>query len=334
LKPYALTKLFSWRELVVFVLLFLLLMVAFFPAGKLEKYLEKDEGTNAELTRKYTEALMRVKSPAQIKKAILSRYAYGGEREKVLELIEEIRKENPKEADELEYQFLKGEFFRTKGKEREKIRRRMRVLLKRLLYYAQSPQELAFVYKESREMNFPELAFESAYRLAKLTGEDRWKERAFLLAYALGKKKAVEELAGTFRPTKRETFKALYYYYLSKGNWDKALAYLEKSGEGKEEMRILLEFLAGRSGEAKFRLLELAKREPEKAKKVFLEALRTLASSGKYGEMKELIREVAPLLGGGEDFYKELLKMALATGDPYFASWVAEEVAKKTGVLP
>ncbi|NPB06982.1 MAG: hypothetical protein GXO03_05185 [Aquificae bacterium] len=330
LRSRVVIKLFSWKEIVFFVAFFLALAALFFPAGKLEEYLEQDAATNAELTRKYTEALLRVKSPSQIKLAVLRRYAYEGDEEKVLKLLKQVRKENPLEADELEYELLKRKYFSSKD---ETVRRRMRVLLYRLIKGAKDERELKRLYREALSMNFPELAFEAAYRLALKTGSPYWKEEAFLLALQLSKKEVVERLAGSFEPRKPETARALYYYYLAKGDWRRALYYLNKAGPAKEEEKIVLEFLAGRDEEALNELLALFQKNPDKAQKVLLETFRTLSYAGRQDEMRELIKSVLPLVKADERFYAEILKLALATGDAHFAAEVARLVARETGVL-
>ena len=334
-KYFALSEFISYREVILFFLFFLLLMIVFFPKGRIENLLSSSEETNVDLTKKYLEALIRVKSPEHLKAVLLRRFAQIGSEEEVMELIRRIKKEDPKLALEVEYNLLKRKYF--SGKENKRaLRKRMRNVLRALIKLEDKRSRLVVLFRESVRMNFSELAYISSKKLAEITNSQRWYEEAFLYAVYTGKDEDAKKLIGSFKPTRKETYLILYYFLVEEHKYSEALnllqSYIRRFPEEKgrvEKELMLAYFLSGKISEGERVLKKLLKKKGIREKRILiLSSIRKLMEVGAYGEAKRMIERYLKLFKGDRKLLKEILRLSLQTGDPKFAARVAEEILK------
>lgn len=333
-KFFVLAEFLSYREIALFFLFFFFLMVILFPRGRIEELLLSPEETNVDLSKRYLEALIRTRSPAHLKEALLRKFAQVGSEEEVKRVIEEVKKENPLLALEVEYDLLKREYF-SKKQGRKEIRERMRAVLEKLITLDENPDRLRVWFWESVRMNFPGLAFVAAQKLARLTNSPEWYEEAFLYAVYSGRYEEAKRFVGKFKPKKRESYLLLYSYLLEEKNYTQALRllteYINRYPEEREKLRrelLTVLFLTGMFREGEKMLEELAKR-PEEKKHLVLYVVKKLVELGAYAQAKVVIERYLSLFRGDRKALTEILKLSLRTGDPYFAAKVAEKILKE-----
>ena len=332
---FVLSDFITYKEILLFFLFFILLMVVLFPRGRLEELLASPEETNLDLSKKYLEALIRAKSPEHLKETLLRKFARVGSEEEVRKVIQIIKRENPTLAFEVEYDLLKRKYF-SQQRDKEKLRREIKKVLTALILLEDEPEALERWFRESVSMNFPELAYLSARKLANITNSQRWREEAFLYAIYSGKPQEAKQFVGTFKPTKKESYIPLYYYLLEKHRYRDALKlleeYIKKYPDEKERVKrelMIAYFLSGRIAEGEKILRELVQGKGEKERKnLILTSVKKLMEVGAYEEAKSMIWRYLKLFKDDKKLLTELLKLSLQTGDPKFAARVAEEILK------
>ena len=335
-KFFVLNEFLSYKEITLFFLFFTFLMVILYPKGKLEELLASPEETNVDLTKKYLEALIKAKSPEHLKVSLLRKFTQVGSENEVKKVIEIIRKDNPTLAYEFEYDLLKRKYF-SKKEDKEKLRQEIKKVLTALILLEENPKKLERWFRESVSMNFPELAYLSAKKLANLTKSQGWYEEAFLYAIYSGKIYEAKKFVGKFRPTKKETFIPLYYFLIEQHRYDDALnllkEYVRKFPQERKKVKkelMIAYFLTGRIKEGEKILNELVQGKGSKEKKkLILTSIRKLMEVGAYEEAKRMIWRYLKLFRGDKKLLTELLKLSLQTGDPRFAAKVAEEILRE-----
>ena len=335
-KYFVLREFLTYKEITMFLILFLFLMVVFFPKGKIEELLLSSQETNKDLAKKYLGALIKVKSPENLKAVFLKKFAQIGSEEEVKKLIQKVKRENPKLSLEVEYIFLKQKYFSNK-ENKEFLIKQLRDTLSKLILLENNPEKLKEWFKESVSMNFPELAYLSAKKLAALTDSMSWYEEAFIYAIYTGKKEEAKKFVGKFKPLKRESYMLLYYYLVENHKYGDALRILEEFVKKYPNQRneILKElmiayFLAGKIRRGEKILEEIVKKETnEKREKLILISIRKLMQVGAYERAKKIIWKYIKEFKGNKRLLTELLKLSLQTGDPEFAAQVAEEIIRE-----
>ncbi|WP_461828697.1 hypothetical protein [Aquifex sp.] len=333
-KYFVLTEFLSYKEVALFFLFFLFLMIIIFPQGRIEEILASPEETNIDLSKKYLEALIRTKSPSHLKEALLKKFAQVGDEEEVKRVIQEVKKSDPLLALEVEYDLLKREYF-SKKKERERIRKQMRETLREILHLERRPEQLEIWFRESARMNFPELAYLFARKLANITNSPKWYEEAFLYAVYSGRYEEAKQLIGKFKPQKKESYLLLYHYLLEEGRYSEAykllIEYTKKYPTEREKLKreiLIALFLAGKFEEGEEMLRTIAK-EKEKRRKILLYVLKKLIAYGAYSQTKKVIERHLTLFLEDERALTEVLKISLQTGDPKFAAKIAERILEE-----
>ena len=331
---YVLIDFISYKEILLFFLFFVLLMIVLFPKGRLEELLSSEEETNIDLSKKYLEALIRTKSPEHLRKTLLSKFARIGNEKEVRKVIETVKKENPKLALEVEYNLLKREYFLQKGN-KESVRREIKKVLTALILLEDNPKELEKWFRESVSMNFPDLAYKASKKLAYLTKTPMWYEKAFLYAIYSGNYDDAKRYIGKFKPSKRETYLPLYYFLIQDHKYKEALnlleEYIRKYPEERERVErelMIVYFLSGNIKKGEKILNKLIQKGKEK-KVIIITSIRKLMEIGAYQEVKRMIKNYLHLFRGDKKLLTELLKLSLQTGDPRFAAQIAEEILRE-----
>jgi len=334
-KRYVLIEAFSLKDIFGFLIFFSILLILLFPAGRLEELILTRKEMNVELTEKYIEALLRLRLPQDIKEALLRKYILEGDEEKVEKLLAKLKEDNPERAYELEYLYLKRKFFET-AEEKEKVIKKLKGVLTVLVLNTQDPLRLEQLYRDALSFNFSEIAYRISLKLAKLTGKKKWYEEALILAWRKGDYPEAGKLLKKFNPSRKESLLIAYLYYRKKGNYREALKYLEKyiNSSGDRSFKkdlILLYLITGKYEKAYGILREVKGTKLEKA--LIKAVLRELLWLRAYKSLKKFIKDYALTVEGDREYYRFLLKLALETGDPYFASEIAIRIAKELGVL-
>jgi len=335
-KFFALNEFLSYREIFLIFVFSVLLLVILYPKDELEELLASPEETNVDLTKKYLRVLIKTKSPEELKESILRKYAQVETESEFRKVLEMVKRSNPTLAYEFEYEFLKRKYF-SESESKETLRREINGVLRNLILLESRPEKLELWFKESVSMNYPNLAYLAARKLANLTGSQRWYEEAFLYAIYSGNSMEAKKFVGKFKPTKKETYIPVYYFLIEQHRYQEALNLLQdyaiKYPEEKEKIKedlMITYFLLGRIKEGEEILNELIEGKGEEEKKILvLTSIKKVMGVGAYEEAKGIIWRYLPLFKNDRRALKELLKLSLQTGDPYFAAEVAEEIVRR-----
>ncbi len=331
LKSLVLEDSFTFKAIFAFALISAVLMVLLFPRGKIEKIILDSEEVNPHLTKRYILALLHTDPPSDLKFALLKRYALLSDEEE----IERIKNVLDNEAQFLytKYHFLKRKYFEGNKHLKEEIRK----TLKKFLQFETNKRMLEEIYEGSVKMNLPSIAFYSAKRLADKTDEDLWKERAFIYAVYSGNTREARKLSYAFKPSNKNTWLLLYAFEKERGRYKRAHQLLRKyiSLYPEEKNKLLEElmatsFIVGNNREGEKILKHLLKgRSTAKRKRVISKALMKIKASGNSKALKEFIRACLPLVPGDSALIKKIVKSALETGDPAFASDVSQILSER-----
>jgi hypothetical protein len=338
-RHYRLITAFKYWEIALLTASFVGILYLLFPEGKIEYWIVKAEkSNNIDLTKKYIEALLRVKAPTQLKLKILEIYAAIGTDKEIKKIIAQIRKKNPVEALKLEFLYYEGKYKRAKYEaDRELLKRKMELVLKEIVTISNNLYLLQFAFKKAILYGFPKIALAAAQKLVLITGQENWVEELFDIAYINGRYDIMEIYAYKFKPTKPLTYLAYYALELRKRNFKAALYYLNryialKGGkvgvELKQDLAVLL-IATGRVNEG----LNLLRRYFKNRQKLYLFVMKRLLDLGAYTALKRFIEGYALKVSGNSEYYSEILKIALATGDTEFAHRVAIQIAKRLRLI-
>jgi len=146
-----------------------------------------------------------------------------------------------------------------------------------------------------------------------------------------------KKFVGKFKPTKKETYIPVYYFLMEQKRYQEALNLLQeyaiKYPDEKEKVKrelMITYFLLGRIKEGEEILNELIEGKGEEEKKMLiLTSIKKVMEIGAYEEAKGIIWRYLPLFMNDRRALKELLKLSIQTGDPYFAAQVAEEIIRR-----
>ena len=86
-KFFVLNEFLSYREIFLIFVFFVLVLVILYPKDELENLLAMPEETNIDLTKKYLEALIKTKSPEELKESLLRKYAKVGTKSEVRRVL-------------------------------------------------------------------------------------------------------------------------------------------------------------------------------------------------------------------------------------------------------
>lgn len=174
-KQYVIIKIFPIREILAFFFLFILILVFFFPKGKLEEILFNSEEVNIDLSIKYLEALSRFEEDPKFLRALAIKYIRKGEYDKALSALNKLEQEFPDEKIEIlrtKYEILKGIFFLRKGKENVKLKREIETVLSEILKEVNNLEDFKWIFKEGISMNIPSVVFSSASKIMAISRGD------------------------------------------------------------------------------------------------------------------------------------------------------------------
>ncbi len=215
---FALKEVYTKREIFLFLLVFVLLLVAVFPRWTFEEMFRKDPAAKIPLRIKYLEALSKVSDNLLFKEALVESYIQAGDYKKALAYLEELERLYPEDTEikKLRYLLIKRFYFEEKDplKKGEYLKQSHEILFE-MASVSQDVKSLEFLYKEALSMNAPSVAFLASYKLALTTKDRRWIKESISLAFALGKYKEALKLLPLIEGEDKESVYLRYRLYIA-----------------------------------------------------------------------------------------------------------------------
>jgi len=321
-KRYVLSDTFPLKEVAFFVFVFVGVLLLVYPGSKIRKIIFEGEEVNVNLRTKYLEAL---KKTPEVLSELAESYLRLGKREEAKELLP------PDRALFVEFRKLKYEYF-SEGANRKELVKKIEEILLKLARTSKDPKLLRDVYRESISFGLVKPAYESSKALWALTRSPAWAKEAIRLAYALGKHEEVLSLSRQVKELPEEVVPLVVNSALTLGKGEEVTELLEELAKEDKKAGELFLFLLARAGK-KQKIVSFVESAKEGKKELILIAIRQAIYAGRYELAKELILRWALSYPEDEKFTAQILKLALQTGDPYFAGEVAGRVARALGVL-
>ena len=299
-------------ELLGIIVVFLVILYALFPKGKLEGYL-LSENKNYDLAIRYLETL--IKSYPQLKEfkiALLKFYIKKGNFEKALKLMEEMKNDeyyNSLNFDKIAYGFYKYLYFKTKNKKYLKIARNY---LNRLLTLSASAENYEYVYNELVKLNLPDLQYKALKKLVKVNPSKNYLINLFNLAiYYKDYKTALSSLDKLY-------------------SIDKDRHWLEK----KADIYLFVKKDVNKAVKVYLILFKTVKKEKLKTK-YFLKAFYLLIWNRKYNLAKKISKKYENyfLYTRNKTVLKRILKFYLERGDLSLARNLSLKIMKIEGTI-
>ncbi|WP_028950955.1 tetratricopeptide repeat protein [Sulfurihydrogenibium subterraneum] len=189
-KPTATKEIFSYKEIFGFVLIVVVLSVAIFPKGKIEKLIFQED-TNIDLSNIYLENLIRITDDDNLRLLLAERYINLGYKEKALTILKNLESDSDPEirskAKILSYRILKVEYFskNTSNERQQELIKQMRKILLDSLNSTTNLNTLKDIYNESLSMAFVDIAYKTAMKAVSIKNDDLfWLKQAYAQALA------------------------------------------------------------------------------------------------------------------------------------------------------
>ena len=340
---FVLIESFTIRDIVVFVLLFMAVMVVLFPAGRLERIILKEDRLNTYLHIKYLEALSEINPSPDILEALARAYASTGRRAKALEVAELLGRFPDARLRSLRigYEILKHEYFQARSVEKKReLEKKLRRRLLNIAILEKKRNNLEKTYREGSAMGFHRVALFTAQKLARITGDEEWLRKAVDHALILRDYSTALALAQSLKSEDLSAKVLTYRIYSRLNEHRSALRNLKSIMLSNSEVRVLylsdLFWLAEKAGEDVFPfLVDLIERTKDRTDKkmLIMGGIRYYTGKQMYDRVKELALRYGAEYPQDVAYTKFILKMALATGDPSFAGEIASKIARELGVV-
>mgnify|MGYP001770632552 CR=1 FL=1 len=333
LRPYVLEEFFSKRELFAFVALFITILFLLYPGWRFKEYLEKDPRANIQLRIKYLNALYRVDKKPEFGELLVESYIQAGKYTEALQTLEDMEKSavDKLRISKLRYLLLKRLYFETLN---DAYRKGAQSVLFEMARATDDYRLLQFIYEEGLKIRAPYASLEAGYRLAKLTKSLSWAEKAFNLAVGLKDLSKAKEVIDLVPSEDESSLLFKHKAYAQIGAYEEALrellALMNKEPSRRVKDLDSLLWLATKSGKDPMTyLVEFIQQSEGREKKFFImKAINYALGIKDIPKAKELIESYLTLYPNDPDYELFMVKSALATGDPYFASKVAEKIGR------
>ena len=251
---------------------------------------------------------------------------------KILDSYRETFSKMGKETEYLrfKYRILKSLYFSEKSeKEREKTAGEIERTLKELLSNG-NLKDWEFVYREAISMDMPELALESAEKLALETGKKQWYERALKLSTALKKWDEALKIVNLMAEEKPEFLKEgliISQAAGERGNFEKFARKLIESGKfTTEELKSIVYFELSQKnyrGAEEFCREALKKKNDRETVKF---CLNVALWTKDYSQVKRIVEENLNRFKGDREMLEAFLKVARMVNDPQLQLKVANSI--------
>ncbi len=344
LKRYALIKSFSVFEILLFTVLIGILLFILFPGWYLDILLKKNNNYNTNLQTKYLEYLIKKRPKFEYFKLLIYDYMITGRTLEVLRLLNFLERKYPRKVQDInyllfKYKILKTIYFSLKDSSlKRKLKSDIKELLLTLLAKANtSIKTLDFIYSQSLEFGFTDIAYKAAFRLAFLTKKTLWIKRAILLATSIksSSKKDIESLINlaNLQNFDSQTLKVVvdFLFYVVKDyrkTYEILDSYLKKEKSLPKNLQSIYLYLAIYNGNISNIYNFIASIPISDRKKMIELAIRYAFAMKKIDLAKQLIAKYALSFPTDYNYITFILKYSLATGDPFFARQISLKIMR------
>ena len=264
-----------------------------------------------------------------------------------LRLLNFLERKYPSKVQDInyllfKYKILKTIYFSFKDPSlKRKLKSNIKELLLTLLAKAnKSIKTLDFIYSQSLEFGFTDIAYKAAFRLAFLTKKTLWIKRAILLATSIksSSKEDIESLVnlvnlGNLQDFDSQTLKVMvdFLFYVVK-DYRKAYEildfYLKKEKSLPKNLQSIYLYLAIYNGNISKVYNIIASIPISDRKKMIELAIRYALAMKKMDLAKQLIDKYALSFPTDYNYITFILKYSLATGDPFFARQISLKIMR------
>lgn len=200
-KPTVTKEIFSYKEILGFVIVIIILSIVLFPKGKIEKLIFQED-TNIELSNVYLENLVRITEDNNLRLLLAERYINLGYKSKALATLKIVMSDsNPEvrsKAKILSYKILKVEYFskNTSPERQQELIQQMRNILLDSLNSTTDLNTLKSIYNEALSMAFVDIAYKTAMKAVSMKKDDIfWLKQAYTQALATQHYKDAQNLS-------------------------------------------------------------------------------------------------------------------------------------------
>ncbi len=321
------------------------LIVILFPGRYLNSFLKKPDLNSLTLQVKYLEHLISKNPQFEYFETLIYDYTILGKPLEALKLLKQLEKKYPTKVDSVDYLLFKYKilmniYFSVKENSLKKqIKNNIKQILFTLLTKAgNSKKILSFVYFQSIEFGFIDIAYQAAYKLAILTKSPVWVKKAILLAINV-KYVPKQNIITLINLVNLQEFdlktleKIIKFFFYVKRNYKESYKflqiYLKKSNFLPEDLQTIYLYLAVYNN----KILDIQEIIEETLKKKDKKMLIKLAiqyalAMKKLDLAKKLIDEYALAFPNDYAYITFIIKSALATGDPFFARKISLKIMR------
>ncbi|MCX7738323.1 MAG: hypothetical protein N2Z80_02755 [Hydrogenothermaceae bacterium] len=173
-KPTVRSKFTDNRELTVFIILVVSVMILLYPKGKIENLILNYKDYNIDLGNIYLENLTRINRDPNLRLLLAQRYAQIGDIKRSEEILREL--ENTELRDKVlmvRYERLKFMYFSTEDSESKKMyKQSMREMLEHLYRISYDLRVLEKIHTESISMGLVDVALKTSIKISKLKDDE------------------------------------------------------------------------------------------------------------------------------------------------------------------
>lgn len=173
-KPIVKSKLTDNKELTIFIIFVVSVMVLLYPKGKIENLILNYKDYNIDLGNIYLENLTRINKDPNLRLLLARRYAQIGNIKRSEEILREL--ENTELRDKVlmvRYERLKFLYFSTEDPETKKMyKQSMREMLEHLHKISYDLRELEKIHTESISMGLIDVALKTSIKISKLKDDE------------------------------------------------------------------------------------------------------------------------------------------------------------------
>lgn len=173
-KPIVKSKFTDNKELTIFIIFVVSVMVLLYPKGKIENLILNYKDYNIDLGNIYLENLTRINKDPNLRLLLARRYAQIGNIKRSEEILREL--ENTELRDKVlmvRYERLKFLYFSTEDPETKKMyKQSMREMLEHLHKISYDLRELEKIHTESISMGLIDVALKTSIKISKLKDDE------------------------------------------------------------------------------------------------------------------------------------------------------------------
>ena len=342
-KSIAKVKVFTYWEIVAFVVFVLFVAYMLFPKGKVEKFLEMDPNYNYPLAKFYLENILTQTKDPRLVYVLIKKNEEVGEFDKAYKLLKEYEpllksSDLGEKVEPLKLKLLLKVYAAARGKKKEQLRREIVSMVDDLLSSGKR-ESIKEAYETAVTLGLLKQAAKAAYKLALLTKKEKWIVQSFRLSWALGDKnmikKTVEACLKYCKNPNPKLLRELFYAAAQTGDkklYEKVALVLLNRGIMDEKLLdnlINLE-LSTKDYSTALRFCQLYyEKYPEF--RVLKKCLNLALWSGNRVLVKKVIEENLPRYSRSKEALSYFLKVAVAQNLRELSNRIADQLLKVYG---